>query len=146
MTLIAPVILIGLLGGMAVGLQGPLSSMISQRLGIIESVFIIHLGGSLVSFLLILSKGGGNLAEWRSVPWYALAGGVLGLAVISAISFTIPRVGVASSILVIVTGQLLVSAALDHFGLLGAAIRPLDLPRLAGFLIVFAGVWLVIRP
>ena len=40
------IILIGLAGGIAVGIQAPLSSMISQRLGILESVFIVHLGGA----------------------------------------------------------------------------------------------------
>ena len=38
------IILIGLMGGVAVGIQAPLSSMISQRLGVMESVFIIHIG------------------------------------------------------------------------------------------------------
>ena len=31
---------IGLIGGIAVGLQGPMASLITQRLGIFESVFI----------------------------------------------------------------------------------------------------------
>ena len=36
------IIFIGLAGGVAVGVQAPLSSMINQRLGPLESVFIIH--------------------------------------------------------------------------------------------------------
>ena len=39
------IILIGLAGGIAVGLQSPMASMITQRLGIFESVFIVHIGG-----------------------------------------------------------------------------------------------------
>ena len=45
------IILIGLAGGAAVGLQSPLASMISQRLGIFESVFIVHLGGAIVAIV-----------------------------------------------------------------------------------------------
>ena len=67
------VILIGLAGGVAVGLQGPLSSLMSQRIGTMESVFIVHLGGGLLAGLILLAAGGGNLGAWRSVPWYALA-------------------------------------------------------------------------
>ena len=35
-----------LAGGVAVALQGPLTSMMSQRVGTLESVFIVHLGGA----------------------------------------------------------------------------------------------------
>ena len=114
------IILIGLAGGVAVGLQGPMASMISQRLGIFESVFIVHIGGALIALLPLLFYGGGKLAQWKELPWYTLIAGVFGLIVISAISYMIPRVGVAAAIIAIVAGQLLVSTLLDHFGLLGS--------------------------
>ena len=88
------IILIGLIGGVAVGLQSPMASMISQRLGTLESVFIVHLGGAILSLVpLLLFYGGGKLPQWKSVPWYVLGAGVFGLAVIGAISYMIPRVG-----------------------------------------------------
>ncbi len=61
------IILIGLAGGIAVGLQSPLSSMISQRLGVMESVFIIHLGGALAALIPLLIYGGGKLGgqTWK---------------------------------------------------------------------------------
>jgi transporter family-2 protein len=139
------IILIGLAGGIAVGLQSPMASMITQRLGIFESVFIVHIGGALLALLPLLFSGGGKLAQWRNVPWYVLGAGVFGLVVISAISYMIPRVGVAASITTIVAGQLLVGTILDQFGLLGAAGRPLDLTRALGLAIVLVGVWLTVK-
>jgi bacterial/archaeal transporter family-2 protein len=139
------IILIGLGGGVAVGLQGPMASMIAQRLGIFESVFIVHLGGALIALLPLVFYGGGKLTQWRSVPWYVLGAGIFGLVVIGAISYMIPRVGVAASITSIVAGQLLVSMFLDHFGLLGAAERPLDLTRVLGMAVVLVGVWLTVK-
>ncbi len=139
------IILIGLAGGVAVGLQSPLASLLSQRLGIFESVFIVHLGGALAALVPLLAYGGGKLGNWRSVPWYALGAGIFGLVVIGAISYMIPRIGVAGSIITIVAGQLLVGTILDHFGLLGAALRPLDPTRIAGLIIVLAGVWLTVK-
>jgi transporter family-2 protein len=138
-------IVVGLAGGIAVGLQSPLASLMSQRIGSLESVFIVHLGGAVAALLPLLFYGGGRLGQWRSVPWYALAAGVLGLVVIGAISFLIPRIGVAASIITIVAGQLLVGTLLDHFGLLGAVQRPLDLPRTLGLAVVMFGVWLTVR-
>jgi transporter family-2 protein len=139
------VVLIGLAGGIAVGLQGPLSSLMSQRIGTMESIFIIHFGGAVAALLPLLVVGGGNLGSWRSVPWYALVAGAFGLVVIGALSYAIPRVGVATAIILIVAGQLTVGAWLDHFGLLGTAVRPFDLWRLAGVFVISAGVWLMVR-
>ena len=139
------IILIGLAGGAAVGLQSPLASMVSQRLGIFESVFIVHLGGAILALIPLLFMAGGKLSQWRSVPWYALLAGLFGLVVIAAISYMIPRVGVAASITVIVAGQLLVGLFLDHFGLLDASVRPVDATRVLGIAVVLVGVWLTVK-
>jgi bacterial/archaeal transporter family-2 protein len=139
------IILIGLLGGVAVGLQSPLASMLSQRLGVMESVFIVHIGGALVALIPLLFYSGGKLAQWRSVPWYALGAGIFGLVVIGAVSYMIPRVGIAASITTIVAGQLIVGTILDHFGLLGASVRLLDPTRIIGLVVVLVGVWLTVK-
>lgn len=139
------IILIGLAGGVAVGLQSPMASMITQRLGTFESVFIIHIGGAIIALIPLLIYGGGKLSQWRSVPWYALGAGVFGLVVIAAISYMIPRVGVAASITTIVAGQLLVSVVLDHYGLLGTSIRTLDVTRVLGLAVLLVGVWLTVK-
>lgn len=139
------IILIGLAGGIAVGLQSPLASMMSQRLGTLESIFIVHFGGALIALIPLLIYGGGKLSQWRTVPWYALLAGAFGLVVIGAISYMIPRIGVAGSIITVVAGQLLVGTILDYFGWLGAAERPLDATRLLGLVVVMLGVWLTVK-
>lgn len=139
------IILIGLAGGVAVGLQSPMASMITQRLGMFESVFIVHMGGAIIALIPLLFYGGGKLAQWRSIPWYALSAGVFGLIVIGAISYMIPRIGVAGSITTIVAGQLLVSTILDQFGWLGAMERPMDPARAIGLAVVLVGVWLTVK-
>lgn len=139
------IIFIGLAGGVAVGLQGPLASMISQRLGTFESVFIVHVGGALIALVPLLFYGGGKLTQWKQLPWYTLVAGAFGLVVISAISYMIPRVGVAAAIITIVAGQLLVSTILDQYGWLEATVRPVDGSRAIGLLVVLVGVWLTVK-
>ncbi len=139
------ILLVGLAGGVAVGLQSPLASIMSQRLGVFESIFIVHIGGAIAALIPLLFLGGGKLSQWRSVPWYALFAGLFGLVVIGAISFMIPRIGVAGSIITVVAGQLLVGTILDNFGWLGAVERPLDAGRLIGLAILFLGVWLTVK-
>ncbi len=139
------IILIGLMGGIAVGLQSPMASMISQRLGTLESVFIIHIGGAVAALVPLLFYGGGKLSQWKNLPWYTLVAGVFGLVVIAAVSFMIPRVGVAASIITIVAGQLLVGTLLDTYGLLGAVQKSLEPTRIIGLIVVMLGVWLTVK-
>ncbi len=140
------VVLIGLVGGIAVGVQGPLSSLISQRLGMLESAFIVHQGGAVAALvLLLLLQRGGQLGEWRSLPWYILGAGALGVIVLGSLSYMIPRIGVAGAVIILVTGQLAVGALLDHFGWLGASLRPLSWERALGLAVMMAGVWLTVK-
>lgn len=139
------IILIGLAGGVAVGLQSPMASLLTQKLGLFESAFIVHIGGAVMALIPLLMHSGGKLSQWRSVPWYTLGAGVFGLVVIAAISYTIPRVGVAAAIITVVAGQILAGVVIDHFGLLGSSLRPLDLSRAIGLGIVLFGVWLTVR-
>ena len=53
--------------------------------------------------------------------------------------------GVAASITTVVAGQLLVGTILDQYGLLGAAVKPLDAARALGLVAVLAGVWLTVK-
>ncbi|MDI9369408.1 MAG: DMT family transporter, partial [Synergistota bacterium] len=52
------VILIGLAGGVAVGLQSPLAGALGQRIGPAAGSAIVHLGGLLLSLMLVLQRGG----------------------------------------------------------------------------------------
>lgn len=144
MHLLLPII-ISLLGGVAIGLQNPLASLMGQRIGILQGAFIIHLGGTIVAGGLLLAAPGGNLAAWRSVPWYALGAGALGVALVSAISFAIPRIGVAATVGLVVAIQIIMAAWLDHYGLLGASVRLFDAWRLVGIVFLLLGAWLVLR-
>ena len=138
------IILVGLLGGMAIGVQSPMSSIISQRLGMMESVFIIHAGGAIAALIPLLIFGS-KLGEWRSVPWYTLVAGAFGLIVISAMGYMIPRIGAAGALITLLAGQISVASLLDHFGLLGMTPRAIDLQRVIGFGVVMLGVWLTVK-
>ena len=54
-------------------------------------------------------------------------------------------VGVAVTLGLVVTGQMLGSVVLDHFGWLGLARQPVSLPRLMGIALIIGGVVLVRR-
>jgi transporter family-2 protein len=88
---------------------------------------------------------GSKLGQWKNVPWYALAAGALGLIVITAMGYMIPRIGAAGALITLLAGQILVASILDHFGMLGMTPRTIDLQRILGFAVVMVGVWLTVK-
>jgi len=145
MSIAFPAILVALGGGIAIGFQSQFSGVIGDRLGSMEAVFIMHLGGLIPAALIMLAMRGGTLPAWRTVPWYALLGGLVGVAIIAAISYAVPRLGLATTLMLAIVAQLILGAVLDHFGWLGAIHRPFDVSRAIGMLVLFAGAWLIIR-
>ena len=145
MNALLPLIIIAAIGGVAITLQGQLMGLMDKAIGTKESVFITYAGGGLIAGILMLALRGGILKAWHSVPWYALIAGIVGLVIVGTIGYTVPRLGLTRAFTIIIAAQLIVAALLDHFGLLGAATRPMDLSRLLGICILVLGVWLTTR-
>ncbi len=137
-------ILAGLTAGIAISIQDPLNAMISLRTGVIGSIFIVHVGGT-VAATILLALSPGNIGAWQSVPWYALGAGILGIPIVGAITFAIPRIGIFGTITLTIVAQLLTSAVLDHFGWLVPIARPMDWTRLLGMMILLFGAYLIMR-
>ena len=138
-------LLVAFSGGVAAALQATLASLMGQRIGLMTSVLIIHIGGTLLAAALLLGQGGSNIAQWRTVPWYALGAGTLGVGILSAINYAIPRLGVGTTITLFVAAQLTVGAIVDHFGLFGTYVRPFDIARTLGVTSLLFGTWLMVR-
>lgn len=144
MNIVAPVLLM-LVAGSAISFQSLFSGTLGSRVGVMESAFIIHLGGLLLAGLILVGMRGGNLSAWRTVPWYVLSAGFLGVLIVGGYSFAVPRLGLAASLTLAIVVQLILGAVLDHFGILGAAQRSFDLWRGAGIVVLLAGTWLILR-
>ena len=138
-------IILAVIGGIAVALQGQFMGLMDKNIGTLESVFITYASGGIIAALAMIASRGGNLKAFQTVPWYALSSGLVGLVIIGAIGYTVPRLGLSKAFTIIVTSQFLVAAILDHYGLLGAVVRPMDLSRLAGMALLVGGVWLIVR-
>jgi transporter family-2 protein len=139
------VILIGLVGGLAVGIQSILAGAMGQKIGGTATSFIIHLGGMVFSGILLVLRGGEKIRDWHTLPWYMLGAGIFGLILYLTISVTLPRVGGTMMMTLIIIGQLSMGIVIDHFGLFGVAMHPIDLPRILGVVALLAGGYLIAR-
>lgn len=87
-----------------------------------------------------------HVAALRSVPvWSWPAGGLLGAAYFSSTVLLAPRLGAAALLALVIAGQVLAAAAVDHFGLFGFEVRPFGATRACACLLMAAGAWLFAR-
>jgi len=145
MAIILPSILLTVVVGLAIAAQTQFAGVLGQYVGIMESVFIIHLGGLLFAGAYLLFMSGGNLGAWKTAPWYTLLGGLLGVVIVGGYAFIIPRIGLAPAITLAVSTQLIFSALLSHYGVLGAMQQPLTVSRIVGIAVLLVGTWLIVR-
>ncbi|RZA17951.1 MAG: DMT family transporter [Lysobacteraceae bacterium] len=134
-----------------IGAVLPLQGLINARLG-------THIGGpvaaAFVSFLVGTAMLGAYLVATRTplalqgslkLPAWVWAGGAFGAIYVACFTLLVPRIGAAGMICLAVLGQVTASLLLDQFGILQAP-RLVDAVRVAGALLVLAGVVLVVAP
>ena len=111
------------------------------------AAFISFFVGTIALFVYILISGIplGNLAAAKDATAVAWIGGLLGAFFVAATVTLVPKLGVAVAFSVIIAGQMIVTILIDHFGLLGVEVRPVSLSRIAGILLITAGVVLIRR-
>jgi len=79
------------------------------------------------------------------VPSWAWSGGIFGAIFIGLSIVTIPKLGGAAEIALLVTGQMVAALTVDHFGWLGVPERHIDLPRMLGVALLVGAVILIRR-
>ena len=141
------IILIAAIGGVAVAVQGQFMGLLDKGLGTKESVLITYGLGGVIMFLYFLfvpANFNFKLSEIQ-IPWYAFTSGLLGLVIVSSISFSIPRLGLATAFTIVIAAQFIITALIEQFGWFGASGNTISLSRLIGFIAIIGGVWLVAK-
>jgi transporter family-2 protein len=133
------------LGGAATAFQAHFMGIMDKRIGTLESVFITYSGGGLLIGIIMLIQRGGHLGYLTAAPWYAYTSGILGLVIVGTLAYSTPRLGLVAAFTVFVAVQFLMGALVDHFGWMGAEVRPLNLARIGGMALLLAGTWLITR-
>src|SRR2546430_12562999 len=85
----------------------------------------------------------GSLPTLAGTPWWAWAGGALGAVYAVAAVLLARELGAAALMSLVVTGQLICSVVLDHFGWVGFTEHAAGMGRIVGWLLMLAGVFLI---
>jgi transporter family-2 protein len=142
-------IAIALISGTALALQAGCNGTLARGLGgPIAAALTSFSSGALVLAAVTLTTTGGNPRisfPSGQLPWWAWCGGILGAAYVAGSAAAAQRLGAANLVALVITAQLAVALALDHFALIGFSSRPLTITRLLGLLLLLGGTVLVRR-
>ena len=139
----AALVLIAVMAGVAVALQGQAMGGMNRVAGTATTMLVTYGSGGLLSALLWTFRRTPG-ASMR-VPWYGWCAGALGLVIVGGISYAAPRLGLSRTLVITVAAQLGAALLVESLGLFGGTPRALDAAKLAGMLLTIAGVWLVVR-
>ena len=132
-------------GGAATALLAPTNAKMMVAVGSpVNAAFVsFAVGTAALGVLAVILQVRPDMAASRALPWYAWIGGLYGAIFVVAAAWGVPRLGVATTIILMVAGQLLLSVVLDHFGAMGMPKQPISWGRVAGVGLVIAGVLMV---
>ncbi|MTI95045.1 MAG: DMT family transporter [Firmicutes bacterium] len=139
-------LLVAAASGMAMTFQGTINSALSKRIGVGPMSLIVHVVGTILSlFVVIAVTGFPRLEEFKNVPLWAYAGGILNVAIIGGVAYAIARTGATLGISAILIGQLTTAVVLDHLGIFTLERIPISWVRLVGVALMLIGARLTIN-
>jgi transporter family-2 protein len=139
-------ILAALLAGAMLPLQALFNARLGQSIG--SAFYAAGFSAALSALLLVVA---GFFAMWglprtgglSAIPLWAWAGGVCGLVTLAGITLAAPRLGAGGTVALVVTGQVIFSLVLDHFGLFGLAPQAVTLQRVLAAALLLSGAVLI---
>ena len=141
-------LLIALAAGMLMPVQAGVNAELRTLVGHpILAATINFLVGiiALIVVLIALRAPLPDMGKVSSAPWWVWMGGLCGANYIVVAILLAPRLGAATLIGVSVTGQMLASVILDHFGFVGYPVHPVSVWRIVGTGLMLAGLGLIQR-
>lgn len=139
--------LLPLIGGAMIAAQAPVNARL-------RLVLASPVGSALVSFLigtallaaaLVVVGDAGSLGALGGGPWWAYLGGALGAFFVVATLLAAPRVGVTTTFVSVVLGQVAAATLIDRFGWLGARQLDLSWERIAALALMAVSLVLLLR-
>jgi transporter family-2 protein len=132
------------IAGLAGSVQVAVMGRFGGRIGVLEALSFstaVQLVFSLILLLAVRSGFGGLHGALKTPAWMWL-GGLMGLTVVTAITFAQPRIGATATIGILIAGQLVMGAVIDRFGLFGVEQIGISPARAVGIVLLGIGAGL----
>lgn len=140
-------IALALMAGTFLPLQAGINSQLRVQLGgPALAAFVSFAVGTSALLIVLLASRAALPENTAGISWWLwIGGGLIGVCYVLLIIVLTPILGVALSFALIVAGQMAMSLLLDHYGLLGLPLHPLNAWRIVGATLILGGVLLIRR-
>lgn len=135
-------IILAIVSGAMISAQSSYNGMLYPFIGVLGVGFISQFLNALVSLLLELGSAR-KFPRPNGMPIRACLGGICAIFVLGFSGFLVARLGSAVTVCLSVSGQLIMSAVVDHFGWFGSEKVAFRASRLPGFFCVLAGIFII---
>ena len=141
-----PILLVLGAGGL-IAVQAPTNAMLARAGGspVLAALISFAVGTIALRAAWLGSANRPGSNAFAGLPWYAWLGGLYGATYVAVAAYAAPKIGLASLITIGIAGQIAMALWLDHLGALGLSRDPISFGRVAGAVLVVAGVILVRR-
>jgi len=141
-------LLFACLAGALITIQAGSNSQLKKSLGEpMPAVMINYVIGFcvVVAYSVVRHAPMASLDKAGQVPWWAWSGGMWGSVYGVAAVLLASKLGAAPLTAFVVTGQLICSVLLDHFGWVGFEVHPAGWGRIVGCALMVAGLTLIAK-
>ena len=131
------------LGGVALSVQSSINGRLGNTVGVIASAWldVCHWLCYLV-FVVFLFEPSHEVTLF-SAPKWQLSGALFGVMYMLIVVFAVPKIGIAAATVCTISGQLIMSLIIDHFGWLENNIIPLDRNRYVAILLLMGAITMI---
>lgn len=140
--------LVALLTGIAIAAQSTMTSRVGGMIGDVRTGILTNTMGGIVAgslMLIWLLRDGPQV--WKIPPvviGITALSGILGVFIVTGISFSLQRAGVAAGLASVILGQLALSFVIDALGIGGVEPIPISATRILGIVVSGFGVYLLL--
>lgn len=137
--------LIGISNAVQSGVNAQLRESLNSPILAALTSFLVGLVVLLIAFACFNQHPVPGISDFKQVSWTRYLGGLMGAFYVLTVIFIIRDIGPANMICMVVAGQMVAAITVDHYGLQGFAVHQITLPRVAGAVLLVAGVYLILK-
>lgn len=137
--------LIGISNAVQSGVNAQLRESLNNPILAAVTSFSVGLIILLISFACFNKNPVPAISNFKQIPWTHFLGGALGAFYVITVIFIVRKIGSSNMMCLVIAGQMATVMTIDHFGLQGFTIHQITLPRLAGAVLLVAGVYLILK-
>lgn len=136
-------IIYSILAGIFISLQNVFNTRVSEKVGLLGTVTIVHGVGFVASLIIVLFIRYKGFNDINQVNKVYLLGGLFGIIIVFSVMKSISLLGVTYSVSILLTAQLVISLIIDSFGLFGIEKIDFTLNKPLGILVMIIGIVII---